>query len=142
MRDLLRFVSERQVISPQISKISPVLDDMVSPPPQKNPGRNRHNGSLGPPARLETVILVLEVGALLLDRSPGHIDHNGLQMMLPYRTSAALAFAGALIVAGAQTAPGYQCRVLRKTIQGGTYLRQYLTGGNIGYARRLLHAIQ
>src|SRR5665811_363809 len=140
MKNLLRFVSERQVISPQIPKINPVLDDMVYT--QKNPVCNRRNGSFGPPAGLETVILVLEVGVLLLDRRPGHLDHNGLQMMLPYRTFAALAFPGALIVAGAQTAPGYQGRVLPKTIQGGTYLRQDLTGGNIGYARRLLHAIQ
>ena len=124
MKNLLRFVSERQAISPQIPKINPVLDDMVSPPPQKNPVRNRRNGSFGSPACLETAVLVLKVGVLLLDRRPGHLDHNGLQMMLSYRTFAALAFPGALIVAGAQTAPGYPCRVLPKTIQGGTYLRQ------------------
>jgi len=62
--------------------------------------------------------------------------------MLPHRTPAALAFSGAFIVTGAQTAPRCQRRVLWESIQGGTDLRQYFTGGNIGYARRLLHPIQ
>ena len=140
MKDPLGFVSERQVIFPQIPKHDPVFDDMINP--QKDPMGNRHDGLFGSPASLESVILVLEVGTLLLDRCPGHLQHNGLQVMLSDGTLTALALSRALIVAGTQTAPRYQRRVRREAVQRGTDFRQDIAGRNIGYAGRLHHAIQ
>jgi len=129
MRYLSRFVSARQVIFPQIPKLDPVLDDMINP--KQDPVGNCHNGLLCTPAGFESVILVLEAGALLLDRHPGHLQHSGLQMMLSDWALAALALSGALIIAGTQTAPRDQCPVCRKTIQGGADLRQNIAGRNI-----------
>jgi len=140
MKDLLRFVSAYQIIFPRIPKHDPILDDMVNP--QQDPVGNRHDGLFGAPAGFETIILVLEVGALLLDRRPGHLQHDGLQMMLSDRALAAFALSGALIVAGTQTAPRYQGCVRREAIQRGTDFRQNIAGRNIGYARRRLHTIQ
>src|SRR5690349_2260051 len=69
-------------------------------------GGDGNDGFLGAAARAEATEQCLQVAALDLDRRPSGLNESGFQPVGTWAQSRAAAFAGALVVARAQAAPG------------------------------------
>src|SRR5208337_3425919 len=75
--------------------------------------------------------LVFIVGAFFLHRRPGHLYHEGFQGMGAQRAPPTLTLTGALIVAGAKSAPGGKGVAALKIRQTGANLRQDAGRGHL-----------